>query len=119
MHRLNLNGDLDERGSAFREINGEILKTRTLAKRSMGKTLLSSFSGFSSLSNSNTFSDCRASAFSQLARESHSSLDRTALFYSPQLDGGIKTPSARFIRCSGSTALGRPTHSYFTPAALT
>lgn len=51
MHRLNLNGDLDERGSGFGEINGEILKTRTLAKRSMGDTLLSSFSGFSSLSH--------------------------------------------------------------------
>lgn len=61
-----------------------------------------------------TFSDSRALAFSQLAGESPRSLDRTVLFSSPQLDGGIKTPSARFIRCSGSAALGRSTHSYFT-----
>lgn len=72
-----------------------------------------------SFSLSYTFSDSRASAFSQLAGESPRSLDRTVLFSSPQLDGGIKTPSARFIRCSGSAALGRPIHSYFTPAALT
>ncbi len=83
-----------------------------LAKSSTGDSLLS-------FSLSYTFSDSSALAFSQLAGESPRSLDRTMLFSSPQLDGGIKSLSARFIRCSGSAALGRPTHSYFTPAALT
>ncbi len=87
-------------------------ETRMLAKSSTGDSLLS-------FSLSYTFSDSSTSAFSQLAGESPRSLDRAMLFSSPQLDGGIKTLSARFIRCSGSAALGRSTHSYFTPAPLT
>ncbi len=96
----------------FGEINGEILKTRMLAKSSTGDSLLS-------FSLSYTFSDSSALAFSQLAGESPRSLDRTMLFSSPQLDGGIKSLSARFIRCSGSARTWPPNSFIFHSCCTT